>query len=112
MKVIISARHCSPPTAVRELAESRIRRLQRYEPRIGDAEVAFDEDHGEPVVEARVSVHGGGTVVADATGETFEAAVRRMVDRLGRQLRRRRERRRDHQAVKLSELEIARSGGM
>lgn len=107
MNVIISARHCSPSDSVRELATEQMRRLRRFEPRLAAAEVNFDHDHGENQVEARLIVAGRQTVVAHAAGETFEDAVRRTTDRLGRQLKRKRERRRDHQAVKLSRLMAA-----
>lgn len=110
MNVIISTRHCSPPESIRGLATERMQRLTRYEPRLAEAEVAFDIDHGEHCIEARLSVPGAGVVVADAQGETFEAALSRVFDRLSRQLRRRRDRRRDHQAASLSELAVAQTG--
>ncbi|MFW6079571.1 MAG: ribosome hibernation-promoting factor, HPF/YfiA family [Gemmatimonadota bacterium] len=111
MNVIISARHCEPPESIRDLAATRMQRLARYEPRLREAEVAFDVDHGERRVEARLSVPGTEIVVADAAGETFEEALGRVADRLRRQLRRGRERRRDHQGTSLTEFVAARAGG-
>lgn len=104
MNVIVSARHCAPPETIRGLATARMERLLRYEPRLAEAEVALDMEHGRPSVEARLSVRGAGVVVANAEGETFEAALGRTADRLGRQLRRRRGRRRDHRAASLGEV--------
>lgn len=110
MNVIISARHGALPESIRGLASNRLQRLTRYEPRLAEAEVAFDVEHGQPCVEARLSVPGAGVVVANGGGETFENALRQMVDRLGRQLRRRRDRRRDHRAASLGEMTAAEAG--
>lgn len=95
MNVIINARHCTPPKSVKDRARVRVRRLSRFEPRVGDAEISFEVDHGEHRVEARLSVAGRPTVIARSGGETFDAALGLTVDRLGRQLRRKRSRRHD-----------------
>lgn len=111
MNVIISTRRCSPSNSLRAEAVDRIRRLSRFEPRLSEAEVTFDTDHGEHQVEVRLSVAGRRSVVAHANADSFEDALNRTVDRLGRQLKRRREQHRDHQAEKLSKVISARAGG-
>jgi ribosomal subunit interface protein len=103
MQVNITARHCRVPDRVRSEAEERVQRLQRYEPRVNDAVVAFDTDHGDKKVETRVYVAGTHSIVAHGSGESFKTALDRSIDRLTRQLKRRRERVRDHKSVKLSE---------
>ena len=104
MQVNITARHCRVPDKVRFEAQERIQRLQRYEPRVQDAVVEFDTDHGDKKVETRVYVAGTHSIVAHGIGETFRTALDRSIDRLTRQLKRRRERVRDHKSTKLSEL--------
>lgn len=97
MHVTFTARHCTPSARLRRRAEDRLRRLVRFEPHLRAAEVSFDRDHGTYVVEARLRVDGGAAIVAHGrAGAGFGAALGPVVERLGRQLRRRRERRRNH----------------
>jgi ribosomal subunit interface protein len=104
MQVNITARHCNVPQGVRVVAEQRLQRLQRYEPRVDNAIVEFDADHGNKQVETRVFVKGSHSIIAHGSGETFRRALDQSLDRLTRQLKRRRERVTDHKSVKLSEV--------
>jgi ribosomal subunit interface protein len=92
MDVTITTRHCTVPEPTRRLAEQRISRITRLEPRAATALIAFQTDHGEKQAETRVAVHGGGVLAAHGAGSTFREALARSVERLERQLRRRRER--------------------
>lgn len=105
MNVSITTRHCSVSERTRTEAEERLQRLQRYEPQVANAEVEFDEDHGTKQVETRIFVAGSHSIVAHGSGDTFRTALDRSIDRLTRQLKRRRERIRDHKAPRLSEIE-------
>ena len=110
MQVNITARHCNVPNRVRQEAEERLHRLTRYEPRVNNAVIEFDTDHGNKQVETRVFLAGSHSIIAHGSGETFRTALDRSLDRLTRQLKRRRERVRDHQSVKLSETFAVDSG--
>jgi len=103
MHVNITARHCNVPQRVRLAAQQRLERLQRYEPRVANAVVEFDTDHGNRQVETRVFVSGSHSIIAHGSGETFRMALSQSLERLRRQLKRRRERIRDHKNVKLTE---------
>ena len=104
MNVSITTRHCSVSERTRGEATERLRRLRRYEPRLANAEVQFDDDHGTKQVETRIFVAGSHSIVAHGSGDTFRSALDRSIDRLTRQLKRRRERVREHKAPKLSEV--------
>ena len=104
MQVSITTRHCNVPERTRLEAEERINRLQRFEPRLEDAIVEFDDDHGTKQVETRIFLAGSHSIVAHGSGETFRTALDRSIDRLTRQLKRRRDRVREHKAPKLSEV--------
>lgn len=104
MQVNITARHCRVPERVRTEAEERVQRLTKYEPHVKDAVVEFDTDHGEKKVETRIYVKGTHSIVAHGMGESFRTALDQAIGRLTRQLKRRRERVREHKSVKLSEL--------
>jgi ribosomal subunit interface protein len=107
MNVSITARHCTVSERTRTEAQDRLRRLQRFEPRLANAEVEFEDDHGTKQVETRIFVAGSHSIVAHGSGDTFRTALDRSIDRLTRQLKRRRDRLRDHKAMKFSEVESA-----
>ena len=107
MRVQLSARHCEIPDAVRARAEDRVARLTRYDPRLSSAEVVFEIEKHLHKVEAVLSIHGDGTVVAKGEGPDFRIAVDQLVDRLAKVLRRRRSQVTDHQASRpASEPEV------
>jgi ribosomal subunit interface protein len=104
MQVNITARHCNVSERIRLEAEERVKRLTKYEPRVDNAVIAFDADHGDKLVETRVSLAGSHPIVAHGSGDDFRTALDRSLGRLTRQLKRRRERVRNHKSVKLSEV--------
>ncbi|MGQ0812912.1 MAG: ribosome hibernation-promoting factor, HPF/YfiA family [Gemmatimonadota bacterium] len=110
MQVNITARHCRVPEKVRVEAQERVQRLHRYEPRLGNVVVEFDTDHGDKKVETRIYLAGGHSIVAHGNGETFRTALDQSLGRLTRQLKRRRERVREHKSVKLAEVHAFASG--
>lgn len=97
MRIQIVTRHCDVPSRVRERAESRVRKLVRYEPRLSAAELIFQEEKHNRKVEGILSVDGEEPVVARGQGTEFKAAVDQVADRLARMLRRRRDQHLDHQ---------------
>lgn len=103
MQVIVSARHFEVTDELRGVVESRFGKLTRFEPRLSRAEVALLEEKNRCEVEARVSVDRAGILHARGEAPDFRTAVDRAVDRLERQLKKQRSRRRDHQAPPPSE---------
>jgi len=95
MQVTISSPRCKVPDPVLRSTRAQIQKLTRYEKRLQSAVVRFDIDHGLHRVEARLTVAGAPLIVAHGTGENFRTAVDRIIDRLSRSLRRRREQRQD-----------------
>lgn len=72
--------------------------MSRYEPRMAEGDVIFQEEGAVKRAEVRIHVAGGQIQVARADGDTFRAAVDLAVQKMTRQLKRNRERRVDHQA--------------
>lgn len=93
MEVQITVRHCTITDSLRQRAEERIRRLDKYNPRILAAFVTFDDDGAERRVEVKLDVPGSPPVVSRATGRSFKPALDEAAQRAGRQLKRHRERR-------------------
>ncbi len=96
MDVTISARHTTIPESLHEHAHRLARRLDRYEPKAASLSVSFDYVNGIRGAEARLSVAGQPPMIATGTGPTWRNALNLAVDRIERQVRRSRQKRRQN----------------
>ena len=103
MRIQVAARHCDIPDSVRKRTEEQLTRLAKYEPRVSSAEVVYEEEKRIRKVEVILSVDRGEPVVAKAEGEEFRTALDKVVDRLGRILRRQRGQAMNHKGPRISE---------
>jgi len=103
LRVQVVARHCEIPDSVRTRTEEQIGRLAKYNPRIASADVVFEEVKKLRRVEVIVSIDGADPVVARGEGDAFRTALDKVVNRLGRILRRQRAQRIEHQGPRLAE---------
>ena len=92
MEVTITTRHCTIPEPLRDQAERLMGRFLKLHTRATSAVVCFEGEGFEKSVEARLHTGGGPPLVAHASGPTFREALDRAVDRLDRQVKRRRKR--------------------
>jgi ribosomal subunit interface protein len=104
MEVTVSAIHCTIPESLHEHAARLSRRLDRYNLRAPTLALTFENANAQRSVEVRLSTGGGPPLLAKATGDTYRAAMNQSVDRLERQLKRRRQRvRQTRRAVSTSD---------
>ena len=103
MRVTITERHCEVPKRVLDRTESQVAGLAKFEQRASHAEVIYSEEKRSMKIEIVVFVDGAPEVAARGEGGDFRKALDQGVERMRRQLREQRERRRDHQAPPLSE---------
>ena len=103
MRLQIATRHGHVSDEVRERTETLVSGLTKYDPRVSAAEIVFNEEKNGCQVEVILHTDGDEPVVAHAEEADFRAAADKVVDRLSRMLRKRRDRRRDHQHAPLSE---------
>lgn len=92
MDININARHLRVGESLRAQAQFRMDRLQRLENRITAATITFEVENTVKSAEARVAVAGGPPIVAQGDGATLRNALDSAMDRLERQLKRRRQR--------------------
>jgi ribosomal subunit interface protein len=85
------------PRDTLDRAEKRLTSLAKYSPRASSADVVFTEERVTRGVEVIIHVDGGEPVVASVQDTEFRAALDKVVDRLGRRLRKQRERRTNRQ---------------
>lgn len=98
MDVRITGRRATVGEAFLRRAEERVRKLDRFEPRLQSVSVVVDEDRGRVSVEVRAEVPGAPAMIGSAQGDSGRTALDAALQKLRRQLRRRRSKRLDHQA--------------
>ena len=103
---INTARDVVLPDPLRTYAETKIRRLDRHFDRILDAHLQLDLDgrkRMDPSKTAELRVHINGTIVkGKVTAQELREALDLVVDKVDEQLRRRKERIKEHSGPGLS----------
>ncbi|CAN5687325.1 hypothetical protein BH23GEM9_BH23GEM9_14170 [soil metagenome] len=92
MDITINARHCKVPDSLRNQASQRFTRLARIDRRLTAATLVFEVEHNVKRAEARVAVAGGPPIISHDEGATLRNAMDGALDRIERQLKRRRQR--------------------
>ncbi len=103
MNISMTARNFELSDALRDYVENRFSRLDRYYQRVSRVEVTLTEEKRQRRVEALAGVDGDIDIHAEAMADDFRTAINRVSDKLARQLKRRHDRRRDHQAPRLGQ---------
>lgn len=103
MRIQVAARHCDIPDSVRKRTEEQLAKLAKYDARLSAADVVYEEEKRVKRVEVILSVDRGEPVVARGEGEEFRTALDKVVDRLGRILRRQRGQAKSHQPPRRAE---------
>ncbi len=98
MDVRITTRHVDLSESFMAHVGERTRKLTKYEPRLIAVDLLFDGDHGKLATEARATVPGRPPSIARGAAEDPRASLDEALKKLGRQLRRERKKRVDHQA--------------
>ena len=96
MQVTIVGRHTEVPAAFKEYAESKLSKLPRVFDRVMMIEVIVDGQPSQKSVEIVVSAARHREFVAHEKGEDTYACFDLCVDKIDRQLRRHKERLRNH----------------
>jgi len=103
MNLVIYAHDMPLPATVRSYAEDKVRRLDRHFDRILDARLEFDlpsRKRLNPPKQAELLVHvHGGHLKGKAVSLNLQEAVDMVVDKVDQQLRKRKERIKDHKAL-------------
>jgi len=103
LRVQIVTRHCVVSDEALVRTTEQLEKLKRYEALISAAEVVYFEEKHSKNIEVILHINGTAPIVGSGEGTDFRSALDRVVQRLGRMLKKQRGRRLDHQAPKLSE---------
>jgi len=86
MRTVVTVRHCEISDELRTRAETVVEKVAKLASRPLSAEVIFDADHGDKVVEFKLSLPKGQIKVATAEADNFRSALDRAADKIRRQL--------------------------
>ena len=86
MQTTVTARHCDVPDEIRTRAQDVAEKLARLAHRPQRMEIVFDEEHQRRVVELKMSLPRGQTLVATSEETDFRTALDRAAEKLRSQL--------------------------
>jgi putative sigma-54 modulation protein len=96
VKIDVTARHGHVTDGMRDYAFKKAEKLTRFHDRINRIQIVLDDPKGEREVEMIVHVESGGTMVAKERAGAFHEAVDLLVEKLEKQLKKDKERLKDH----------------
>ena len=85
MQILMAARHCEIPDALRRRAAQLVGKVAKVAHRPQRAEVVFDNDHQAKVVELKMLLPRGRILLARAEAEDFRSALDKAVEKLRHQ---------------------------
>ena len=88
MRIMITARRCEVSDHLRERVRELVARLEKTAPRLEGARATFSEEHGEAVVELRMTGRRGQVHRASGAGPDHRTALDRAVERMRRVVKR------------------------
>lgn len=97
MNIKVNARHMDITQAMRDYASEKAEKLQRYFNRITSIELVMDTEAGVPFVEVVVNASRNNTFIASHRGEDMYGCVDNALHKVEQQIRRHKDRVRDHQ---------------
>lgn len=92
----VTARHGHVSDGMREYAVKKAGKLSRFHDRIKRIQILLDDPKKESEVEMVVHVESGGTMVAKERAGVFHEAVDLLVEKIEKQLKKDKERLKDH----------------
>jgi len=104
LNIEITGRHVDLSDKVRDYAEEKTRRLERYNDRIQRVEVLIQaEPEDRHKVELVISIAGGAALVSRTNEPSVFAAIDLVLDKAERQLKKHKEKLKDHRVKKSGE---------
>ena len=95
MQIMITGRHLDVTPALREHTEARLKKLEKYLNKTKEAAVILTVEKHRHIAEISLRMDGFLVQAEEETGEMY-ASIDTAVDKIGRQLRRYKERLQDH----------------
>lgn len=106
MQVKVSGRHMGVTESIRSHCEQKSQKLSRFFDRIQSVEMVLDGHDGRHFAEIIVHMDGTHPFVASEEHDDIYAAIDLLMDKIERQVRRHKERLRNHRHQPRSEQEL------
>lgn len=99
MNAVVKARHIDVTDALRQYVQTKVSKLPRFYSNITSIEVILDMEADQPVVEIVVLGKRKSKFVAKNRGPDMYACIDQCVDKIREQLRRHKDKIRDHKGI-------------
>lgn len=109
MRIAITGRHVDITPALRRYIETRVKRLERYGVQVGSTQVVLGVEKYRHTAELIVTINGAVLQSKASTTEMY-ASIDQLLDKVGRQIQKRKEKRVDRK-VRTAGVKIAGNGG-
>lgn len=109
MRIGITGRHVDITPALRRYIETRVKRLERYGVQLGSTQVVLGVEKYRHTAELIVTVNGAVLQSKASTTEMY-ASIDQLLDKVGRQIQKRKEKRVDRKA-RTAGVKVADNGG-
>lgn len=86
MRTTVTTRHCEIPDELKARADTLVQKVAKAAHRPQSADVVFDTDHGNKVVEIQLKLTRGQVRIASGEAEDFRTALDRAVAKMRNQL--------------------------
>jgi len=104
MQLNLTGHHVDVTPALRDFVSNKLERVERHFDHVGNVHVILTVEKLRHKAEATMNVSGA-RVYADATEENMYAAIDGLIDKLDRQVRRHKEKLKDHHARDVSKVQ-------
>jgi len=111
MNVSITSRHYKAPQDIKEYVEQKVEKMSKFHNGIVGCEVILERGHDDESVEIRLKTPGK-TLRVKETSNDMTKSVDLAVDRLERQLKKHKQKTRDHDRQTVSDAIDLRSEGL
>lgn len=106
MHISFTARHYKAPERLKDYAEKEVQQLKKYFDGIIDCEIILDYEKMIQVAEISVTVHGQKLFAIEKSEDIYKS-IGLAVNKLGRQLKKYKEKRKDHSNPKVVSFKMA-----
>lgn len=104
MRVNITARHFKAPDRLKEYAETEVQKLTKYFDGIIECEIILDYEKTIQVIEIAMKVHKQKLFAREKSDDIYKG-IDRAVDKIGRQLKKYKEKLKDHSHTKVDSFD-------
>lgn len=106
MQIILTGHHVDITDPLRDYVNSKMDRLERHFDNVTDIHVVLSVEKLRQKAEATINVNGG-KIFADNTEEDMYAAIDGLVDKLDRQVKKHKEKLKDHHRAEGSTIKTS-----